>query len=180
MKKVITLLIILTSCLFFVDAQTKQAKNQKLNLALEGRGVAGVVVGQFTMSDIIRKFGKKYKLITHSKYSYQMKYEKIGLSFYACQSDKQKKIFSIEMRPPFRVKTSRGIILGKSKVKDVLRIYGAPEDENSSWFEYKGVDFRSIDSETNEANLLGGNENLIINEINIYPRVFELCKETNK
>lgn len=51
-----------------------------------------------------------------------------GLSFYICQSDKRKQIFDIELRVPFEAKTVKGVVLGKSTLADIHRIYGKRPD----------------------------------------------------
>ena len=63
---------------------------------------------------------------------------KNGLSFYLCQADKQQEIFDIEMRAPFKVKTSKGIVLGESTLDDVQRIYG---DMRKTALRYRGIEF---------------------------------------
>ncbi len=114
---------------------TKTQENQVL--VTEGRGMNGLVVGKSTMNDVIQKYGKNYKWVANKKYSYQMIYPKENLSFYICQSDKKKEIFLIEMKRPFKAKTTKGIILGKSTLEDVHRIYG----KKKSGLEYRGVSF---------------------------------------
>ena len=116
-------------------ADTKQANTIKV--AREGVGFGGVVVGKSTQADVIKKFGKDYKLKTHKKYSLQMVYAN-GLSFYICQSDKRKQVFDIELRVPFEAKTSRGIVLGKSTREDIEKIYGKQADGG---LQYRGVSF---------------------------------------
>ncbi|MCS6874076.1 MAG: hypothetical protein N2Z23_00725 [Pyrinomonadaceae bacterium] len=111
-------------------------KETEYKIAKEGVGIEGIVVGKSTMQDVIKKFGKDYKWIVHKKYSYQMAYPN-GLSFYICQSDKRKEIFDIEIKPPYKARTSRGVILGVSTVEDVQRIYGKSKDG----LEYRGVNF---------------------------------------
>lgn len=114
----------------------KSQQKDEYKVAKEGVGIEGIIVGKSTMQDVIKKFGRDYKWIAHKKYSYQMAYPN-GLSFYICQSDKKREIFDIEIKPPYKAKTSRGIILGVSTVEDVYRIYG----RSSSGLEYRGVNF---------------------------------------
>jgi len=141
---------------------------------MEGIGVKGIIVGNSTKDDVIKKFGKNYKMITYESYSKQLQYKEIGLSFFYCRSDNAQKIFSIEMRKPFDVTTGKGIVLGKSTVADVIRQYGESETEESiSWLEYTGVDFRNVNLVTNEINFL--NNEMVINEINIYAPDFKSC-----
>lgn len=113
--------------------QTKQ----KLNIIKEGVGIQGVTVGKSTSEDVIRRFGKVYRWEINRKYSFQMTYLELGLSFYMCQRDKREEIFLIEIKAPFKGKTSRGIILGKSTKEETEKVYGKPHDG----FEYKGINF---------------------------------------
>lgn len=140
----IKLFLLLFSALFCfsslttaVGAQNKPTPAPKLNVIKEGVGIEGIVVGKSTMDDVVKKFGRDYKWITNKKYSYQMSYARLGLSFYICQTDKRKEIFVIEIRPPYRARTSRGIVIGKSTVEDIEKIYG----KLKSGLEYRGISF---------------------------------------
>ena len=66
-----------------------------------------------------------------------MTYSRLGLAFYMCQSDKRKEIFLIEIKSPYKAKTSKGITLGKSTKEETEKVYGKPKDG----FEYRGVSF---------------------------------------
>jgi len=110
---------------------------KKLNVIREGVGIDGIRVGRSTAADVIKKFGKGYRLEVNKKYSKQMTYDSLGLSFYMCQADKKKEVFLIEIKSPYRGKTSRGVILGKSTKEETEKIYGKPKDG----FEYPGVNF---------------------------------------
>lgn len=145
MKKLVFALGI--GAMFFIvgDAQTKASKelktnqkaDEKLVIIYEGKGIEGIAVGKSTMNDVARKFGKNYRREVNKKYSYQMNYDRLGLAFYLCQSDKKKEIFLIEIKSPYKAKTSKGVILGKSTKEETEKIYGKPKDG----FEYRGVSF---------------------------------------
>ncbi len=115
----------------------EQTEKDEYKIVKEGTGLEGIVDGKSTMQDVIDKFGKNYRWIVHKKYSYQMAYPN-GLSFYICQSDKKKEVFDIEIKPPYKAKTSRGIVLGKSTVEDVQKTYGKSATDA---LEYNGVSF---------------------------------------
>lgn len=145
-KKLFLLLFVNLICLSFqstVNAQNLQQKGSqktpppKLNVIREGVGIEGIIVGKSTMDDVVKKFGKDYNWITNKKYSYQMAYPKLGLSFYICQADKRKEIFVIEIKPPYRARTSRNVVLGQSTVEDIEKIYG----KLKSGLEYRGISF---------------------------------------
>ena len=138
--------------------------------------VSGIKVGTSDQNDVLKKLGNDYELITYETYSRQLKYKKLGLSFYYCQDDPKQIIFSIEVRMPFKGAVGKGIVVGKSQVKDVFRLYGRPIEEISPpWLEYAGIDFRNVDLETGEINSL--NDEMLINEINIYAPGFTFCDE---
>lgn len=138
---------ILVICLLVIssDAQRKNPttkKTEQYKTAREGVGIEGIVVGKSTMADVIKKFGKNYVKKTYEKYSFSINYPKLGLAFYYCQTDKRKEIFDIEIRAPYKAKTSKGIILGKSTLDDIYKIYGRSADG----LEYKGVNFFYVNS----------------------------------
>lgn len=144
---------------------------------VEGGEVNGIEVGRSNQNDVIRKFGDDYELIKHNSYSKQLKYEKLGLSFFYCQSNENQIIFAIQLRKPFKAVT-RGIVLGESRAKDVMMFYGEPEQkEPRLWLDYKGIDFRNVNLETGKVDLL--NDETIINEFNIYSFDFKLCNENS-
>jgi hypothetical protein len=119
-----------------VPKQTPKPK-ETLNLIREGKGMDGFTIGKSTMDDVVRKFGRDYKWTVNKKYSFQMTYSKLGLSFYICQSDPKKQIFVLEMRAPYKAKTSRGIVLGRSTLEDINKAYGKAQ----SGTEYRGISF---------------------------------------
>ncbi len=137
-------LAILISCFLTVSeakAQTKKPKpkpSEKFKVAREGVGIEGLRVGSSTMTDVVKKFGKNYQTKKFGAYSTAITYPKLGLAFYMCQTDKNKQIFDIEIRAPYQVKTGKGIILGKSTLQDIQKIYGKKKDDD---LEYRGVSF---------------------------------------
>lgn len=118
----------------------------------EGESLDNIKIGKSTADDVISKYGENYKLINHRKYSYEMIYKELGLSFYYCQNDAKKEIFVIEIEPPFKAVTGKGIILGESTFADVFNAYGK-WDKSSAGFEYEGVYFdydEDVDGEDSE------------------------------
>ncbi len=136
MKKILFLLLFLLS-ISSVFAQNKPKAQENYNIIKEGKGMSGITIGKSSMDDVIKKFGKEYKWIVNKKYSYQMNYYRLGIAFYICQSDKRKEVFVLEIKKPYKAKTSKGIILGKSTAEDIKRIYGKP----LSGLEYRGISF---------------------------------------
>ena len=148
MKKLILLLTIILAAAVYSSAQlikpvavkpaaVKPAAAKSAMVIKEGVGVDGIVVGKSTSADVIKKYGKVYKWEVNKKYSYQMTYLDRGLSFYFCQNDKKEQIFLIEIKSPFKGKTSRGVTLAKSTKEETEKIYGPPKDG----FEYPGINF---------------------------------------
>lgn len=131
MKNKTLFLIILLFAGFAISAEAQNIKTAK-----EGVGVEGIRVGKSTRSDVIRKFGRDFKTDKNGRYSYQMMYDN-GLSLYFCQADRQQQIFVVEMRAPYRAKTSKGITLSKSTTSDIQRIYG----KSKKGLRYRGVEF---------------------------------------
>lgn len=142
MKRFLTIasiLVVIATGTAAVSAQAsnKDSKQKKTaKIAKEGTGIDGIRVGKSTSADVIKKFGKPTKVVKYKKYSAQMVYPG-GISYYYCQADKKMTIFDIEMRAPFEVKTSKGVVLSKSTLEDVYKIYGKSKDG----LEYRGVSF---------------------------------------
>jgi hypothetical protein len=124
----------------WVTAQSTTKKDSKttgkVKLVKEGVGLDGINVGRSSAEDVIKKFGRSFKLVKYKKYSAQMVFSG-GISFYYCQSDRKKTIFDIELRAPFQARTSKGITLSKSTLEDVYKAYGKSKDG----LEYRGVSF---------------------------------------
>ncbi len=129
-------ILTLALALFLAAIANGQAK-PKLNIVKEGVGIEGIKVGRSTSADVVKKFGKRYRREVNKKYSNQMTYDRLGLSFYTCQSDKRSVIFLIEIKAPYKAKTSRGVTLGLSTKEETEKIYGKP----SEGFEYRGINF---------------------------------------
>lgn len=117
----------------------------------DGESLDSINIGKSTMDDVTAVYGNDYKLIKHREYSYEMVYKNLGLSFYSCQNDPNKEIFSIDIQAPFKATTAKGIILGESTFDDIFRAYGKWE-ETSSGFEYEkeGIYFNYTAEETEE------------------------------
>lgn len=116
-------------------------------LISEGLGVRGVYVGRSTADDVAATYGKDFELIEHGAQSFEMKYAALGLSFSYCRDDARKRIFEIECRAPFRGFTARGVIIGESSARDVLKAYGQAEPSagatGETWaYDYPGIRFR--------------------------------------
>ncbi|HEX8163496.1 MAG TPA: hypothetical protein VF538_16620 [Pyrinomonadaceae bacterium] len=127
-------------------------------LISEGLGVRGVYVGRSTADDVAAAYGKDFELVEQGAQVSEMRYAPLGLSFYYCRADARRTIFEIECRAPFRGFTARGVRLGESGARDVLKAYGeaapaagaagaAGETVAASAYEYPGVRFRVEDKQ---------------------------------
>src|SRR4051812_27694304 len=66
----------------------------------EGIGIAGITIGKSSMSDVVAMYGNDFKLIEHNGYSTEIQYADLGLAFWYCQNNPNKKIFCIEVKSP--------------------------------------------------------------------------------
>ncbi len=128
----IFVILLLAGLSLSVDAQRKSS----YKVAVAGVGIDGLRVGKSTRADVIKKYGRGFKTKKYGSYSAQMKY-KNGMSFYYCQKDEKQEIFVFEMRSPAKVKTKKGIVLGKSVVSDLRKKYGKPR----KGLRFKGIEF---------------------------------------
>jgi hypothetical protein len=115
-------------------------------LISEGLGVGRIYVGRSTADDVANIYGKTFETADHGARESEMRYSTLGLSFYYCRADQQKRVFRIEARAPFDGFTARGIVVGKSSARDVLAAYGNVEPSASgtgdgSALRYTGVEF---------------------------------------
>jgi hypothetical protein len=134
LKSCLTVAVLICS-LFSITADAQKSKSN-YKIAREGVGIEGITVGKSTKLDVEKKFGKNYKWVKNKNYSFQMIYPG-GLSFYICQTDKKQEIFTVEMRSPYKVKTSKGIVLRESILEDIEKIYGKAREG----LRYRGVEF---------------------------------------
>ena len=128
---------LLPATIILLAAAAYAQKTEKFNIVKEGIGIENIKIGKSTMPDVVKKYGKKYRWEVNKAYSYQMTYDRLGLSFYMCQTDKRKQIFLIEIKQPYKAKTSRGITLGVSTKEETERKYGKPR----KGFQYRGINF---------------------------------------
>jgi len=103
---------------------------------------------------VIADFGNSYDLVRHEKSSmFELKYNKIGLSFYFYEMKGNALLDCIVFNRPFRGSTDTGINLGVSTMIDVKKAYGeldwyTTKTADYWWSEYPGIEFgveREID-----------------------------------
>lgn len=111
----------------------------------EGEGEGKIQVGISTFYDVVKVYGKKYKSIFHV-YSYEIEYSELGISFYYNGTFKEREIECITFKKPCECITSKGIVLGKSLMRDVINVYGEPiwltsDKGETCWVAYPGINF---------------------------------------
>lgn len=137
-------LIALALCL--MTSAVQGARHAESFRVQEGVGIAGITVGKSTDADVIAAFGRGFELIEHGEYSKEMRYAELGLMFRYCARDRKRRIFDIEVRSPASATTEKGVILGDTLMREIIKLYGKPkwrttEDGKTWWLEYKGVEF---------------------------------------
>ena len=132
--------LILVICVPAPSTPVSQAQSP-LGRIKDGVGVVEILIGVSSAADVEVRYGMKYKLINKNDYSYRMEYADLGLAFYYCYKDETKRIFLIELHHGV---SSKGIIVGQSTLRDVLRLYGDEEKSSGDQpdvHEYQGIQF---------------------------------------
>jgi hypothetical protein len=105
----------------------------------DGVGLGEILIGVSSAADVEARYGMKYDLINKNDYSYRMDYADLGLAFYYCHKDEKKKVFLVELHQGV---SSKGITVGESTLRDVLRLYGKQSGgEQLDVHEYPGIQF---------------------------------------
>lgn len=119
-------------------------------LISEGLGVRGVYVGRSTADDVAATYGKDFELVEQGAQVSEMKYAALGLSFFYCRDDARKRITRVECRAPFRGFTARGVVMGESSARDIVKAYGQsePSAAGEAWaYSYPGIRFSVADKQ---------------------------------
>lgn len=105
----------------------------------DGIGIGEILIGVSSAADVEARYGTKYELINKKDYSYRMDYADQRLAFYYCYKDEKKRVFLVELHDGV---TSKGIVVGKSTLKDVFTLYGEKVSGGQSYIiEYEGIQF---------------------------------------
>ncbi|MGH9928632.1 MAG: hypothetical protein ACREA9_05295 [Pyrinomonadaceae bacterium] len=104
----------------------------------DGIGLGEILIGTSTAADVEARHGTKYELKNRRNYSYRMDYTDVQLAFYYCYQDPKKKIFLVEVHDGV---TGKGIVIGRSTMKEVVAIYGKKSGGSDVIFEYPGIQF---------------------------------------
>ncbi|WNH10151.1 hypothetical protein [Thalassobellus suaedae] len=133
MKTYITLLIITIS----ISLQAQKINQKKVHCVEAKIGLPEYPIDKTTLPEIISSFGNNYEQVPNRyfingkvKEGYEknpplleIKYKTLGVSFYYFGGDSTQIIKAVRLSKPFKVKTKTNIILGKSKLGDVLKLY---------------------------------------------------------
>lgn len=135
MKKLLMLFVLSA----VVSAYGQKTKNNDTSIVFIGKGMDGILFGVSTEEEVAARFGSEYwpeevlirqyfddkKQKSVTIYNYKMKYLKKGLIFNFTKEEGVREILtSIEIFPPYIVKTKEGVILGKSTLQEVVDAYG--------------------------------------------------------
>lgn len=137
-NELVAVLLLLTVCLQGAAISRSNQTSSQTGPIKDGIGLGEILIGTSTAGDVAALHGTNYELINKNDYSYRMDYAASQLAFYYCYQDPKKKIFLVEVHDGV---TSKGIVIGKSTMKDVVAIYGRKTGGNDFIFEYPGVQF---------------------------------------
>lgn len=131
------LMVLIVVCFHVPSAALSQTQTQ--GAIKDGVGLGEIVIGTSTAADVEARYGLKYELMNRNEYSYRMDYSDQGLAFYYCFKDAKKRVFLVEAHQGV---TAKGIIVGKSTLADVFRLYGEEASGGHCYiFEYPGIQF---------------------------------------
>lgn len=138
------------------------------NLIIPTKGIEGipVVIDSTNISEVINLYGDNYSK-TEKSWGTDYQYDKIGLTFEINPYDKNQIVRSIYVEYPFQAYTINGIVLNKSTMNDVLKLYTYSvcyTDINYACSSQKGVSFY-INKDSNEK---GYNPEEVIIKIQIH------------
>ena len=107
----------------------------------EGSGFYGIAAGSGNADDVRRLLGVPSAAIKHADYSYELVYEARASSFFFKQGDPMHTIFAMTIGSPACAETQKGVRLGESTMRAVIRTYGQGQWRTSAgndtwWLEY--------------------------------------------
>lgn len=132
--------VIFGAILFVISVPVALSQKNK-GLVVDGVSFENVLIGKSTMKDVIAQYGSNYQLEDLGGYSFELTYKALGLAFYGCQADPNKEIFDVTIIAPAKVRTSKGIVLGKTTLADVYRIYKKQGEKTFSDSDQEGIYF---------------------------------------
>ncbi|ALO27940.1 hypothetical protein [Leptospira borgpetersenii] len=108
--------------------------NSSIVTIKEGVGILELVIDKTRFTEVESKFGNQYARNHFNFEDVEIHYESLGLSFIF--DDYRENIREIGIQPPFLAITSKGIVLGKSTLQEVIDVYGKAADisgEYAKW-----------------------------------------------
>lgn len=110
-----------------------------------GKGFENYQIGKSTVQEVIEKYGNTFEKKDHNRYSTELIYKELGLSFYYYPEESDT-LIGIEFFHPFRGITDKGIILNESKMSEVEVAYDSLDwyisEPFLEWYsEYPGIEF---------------------------------------
>lgn len=124
-----------------------QANTTVVQEIVAGKGFGGVEVGKTSLADLKKMFGTAFTAQNYNNFSVGVSYPDLGMDFYfdykdyhSIKPDDAKKIFSIQLKLPFKGRTTKGIILGYSTMSEVEKLYGAQQ-----WLRSMGSDIWKVE-----------------------------------
>lgn len=157
-----TIVIFVLAGISLLTAQTRNGEPRG-GIAIPGLGIESILIGASTLDNVVSDYGDDFSTILHKRYSIEYEYKGLGLAFYACAADPQRRIFNIEITPPYRATTPEGAVLGKSVKNDVTTLYA---DINGIDLEYDSNDVLVMMDIYSEEGLTQCDEYGILPEVN--------------
>jgi hypothetical protein len=124
-----------------------QANTTVVQEIVAGKGFGGVEVGETSLADLKKMFGTAFTTKDFNNFSVSVSYPDLGMDFYfdykdfhSIKPDDAKKIFSIQLKLPFKGRTAKGIILGYSTMSEVEKLYGTQQ-----WLRSMGSDIWKVE-----------------------------------
>ena len=117
-----SLFLLVFLAIFMSSCKSRFSNDSVIN---EGVGFDKYLLKNLKTENIKNDLGKDYVLINHNNYSEELLYKNYGVSLYYLLS-KPTEIFSIAFNSNYKGKTSKGFVIQKMNVTNLVQIYGTP------------------------------------------------------
>ena len=130
---------------YYMEDEIEIAHLDVNKLIIPGVGVDGIILNQTTAFEIHKKYGYGYKFIDNNLFTFEMFYEKLGISCYYRPSDNTHTIYFIKVTSKFEAYTKENIKCGDS-IEKVFQTYGETtfkivSDEDYAYLQYNDLLF---------------------------------------
>ena len=136
--ELVAVLLVLLVCFHGSAISRGKQTQSQVGPIKDGVGLGDILIDVSTAADVEARYGTKYELKNRNDYSYRMDYTDSKLAFYYCYKDPKKKIFLAEVHDGV---TSKGMVIGKSTMADVVATYGEKSGGSDTIFQYPGIQF---------------------------------------